>query len=129
MDLRSVDAPRERPAPETYVVRVGDRDESRTFAATTLVVAVKPDCDGCRDFVEGTHGLAEHLDVVVVASRDDDAFVGRDVVVSPDLWRDLDIRSAPFYVVIDPARGLVVGEGSVFSPAQVLEDIGRFLRR
>lgn len=128
MDLRGVDAPRERPAPTAYAVRVGDRVETRTFRDLTLVVAVKPDCDGCRDFVEGVHGLGERVDVVVVASRDAGAFAGRDVVVSPELWRDLEIRSAPFYVVVDPLRGLVVAEGSVFSPAQVAEDIGRLLR-
>ena len=126
MGLRSVDAPRERPAPTSYLVHAGGREERRSFDALTLVVAVKPDCDGCRDFVEGTHGLGEQ--VVVVAVSEDGAFEGRDVVVSPELWRDLDIHSAPFYVVVDPTRALVVAEGSVFSPAQVAAEIESRLR-
>ena len=128
MGLRSVDAPRERPAPSSYLVQfAGDSEQRRSFNALTLVVAVKPGCDGCRDFVEGQHGLAEVVDVVVVAAIDDPAWQERDVVVSSGLWRDLEIRSAPFYVLIDPARALVVAEGSVFSPAQVAEEIAGLL--
>ena len=128
MWLRSVDAPRERPAPSSYLVQIdGDIELRRNFSALTLVVAVKPGCDGCRDFVEGEHGLGGFLSVVVVAALDDPAWRARDVVVSPGLWRDLEIRSAPFYVVIDPTRALVVAEGSVFSGAQVAQEIANFL--
>ena len=95
-----------------------------TFTRTTVVVAVKPGCDGCRDFVSGDYCLGEFVDVVVAAECDDDTWRdGRGVVVAPQLWRDLEIRSAPFYVVIDPVRRLVVAEGSVFSPIQVATEI------
>jgi hypothetical protein len=128
MGLRSVDAPRERPAPSSYLVHLsGDNEQRRHFSALTLVVAVKPGCDGCRDFIEGGHDLEKVVDVVVVAALDDPAWEARDVVVSSGLWRDLEIRSAPFYVLVDAARSLVVAEGSVFSAAQVAEEIAEYL--
>ncbi len=129
MELRSVDASRPRRAPASYLARRNGAYEERIFGALTLVVVVKPGCDGCRAFVEGEHDLDNEIDVLVVASLEDAAWEGRAVIVSPGLWRDLDIASAPFYVVVDPARGLVVCEGSVFSPDQVAAEIALALGR
>ena len=128
MELRSVDAPRERPSPAGFRGRDGAGAEiAHTFTRATVVVAVKPHCDGCRDFLAGDVSLGD-VDVVVAAASDDDAW--RDahgVVIAPQLWRDLEIRSAPFFVLIDPARGVVTYEGSAFSPAQVAAEIARHL--
>lgn len=129
MELRSVDASRPRRAPTGYLARRNGEFEERTLGALTLVVAVKPGCDGCRAFVEGEHDLENEIDVLVVASLEDAAWEGRDVVVSPGLWRDLEITSAPFYVVVDSTRGVVVCEGSVFSPEQVAAEIALALGR
>jgi hypothetical protein len=91
------------------------------------VVAVKPDCDGCRDFVEGKLDELSHVDVIVVSAAPDDEWGadGRDVVVSPESLEVLQIPSAPFYVLVKGGR--VVSEGSVFSPAQVFQEIAAFL--
>ena len=129
MELRSVDAPRERPAPTGFRGRNAAGDEvTHAFSRATVVVAVKPHCDGCRDFVSGAVDLGD-VDVVVVAAAEDDAWgEARGVVIAPELWRDLDIRSAPFFVLIDPARSLVTYEGSAFSAAQVAAEIAGHLR-
>jgi hypothetical protein len=128
MELRSVDAPRERPAPAGFRGRdAAGIEVSRTFTRATVVVAVKPHCDGCHDFLSGEASLGD-VDVVVAAAIDDDAWLeARGVVVAPELWRDLEIRSAPFFVLIDPARGVVTYEGSAFSPVQVAAEIASHL--
>ena len=127
MGLRSVDAPRERPAPSGFHGHDAHGvDVSMTFVRPTVVVAVKPNCDGCREFISTDRALGDDVDVVVAAEGDDVAWrEARGVVIAPQLWRDLEIRSAPFYVLIDPARGLVTGEGSVFSPTQVAAEVAR----
>ncbi|MDE3083246.1 MAG: hypothetical protein KGJ39_07490 [Acidobacteriota bacterium] len=127
MELRSVDAPRERPAPTGFHGRDATGAEvSRTFTRATVVVAVKPHCDGCREFVSGDATVGD-VDLVVAAAVDDDSWRASDVVVAPELWRELEIRSAPFFVLIDPARGVVTYEGSAFSAAQVAAEIARHL--
>ncbi len=93
------------------------------------MIAVKPDCDGCRDFVESNLDDLSNVDVIVVTAEPHDEWRGahRAVVVSPETFKELQIPSAPFYVLIDASRSLVVAEGSVFSPAQVAEEIAAFL--
>lgn len=95
----------------------------------TLIVAVKPRCDGCRDFVSGDLDELSEVEVVVVSAVEDVEWqrVPRRVVVSPATMSELDIRSAPFYVLIDSARRLVVTEGTVFAPGQVATEISPFL--
>jgi hypothetical protein len=95
----------------------------------TVVVAVKPDCDGCRDFVEGNLDDLSHVDVIVVSaeSNEDWRAQQRAVVVSPATLEVLEILSAPFYVLIDGVQSRVVSEGSVFSPSQVAKEIAAFL--
>ena len=128
MELRSVDAPRERPAPAGFRGRdAAGAEVAHTFTRATVVVAVKPHCDGCRDFVAEDVSLGD-VDVVVVAATEDDSWrETRGVIIAPQLWRDLEIRSAPFFVLIDPARGVVTYEGSAFSAAQVAAEIASHL--
>jgi hypothetical protein len=95
----------------------------------TLIVAVKPDCDGCRDFIDGELTELDDVDVVIVSATADDEWrnAHQDVIVSPETLTQLDIRSTPFYVLIDASRQRVATEGVVFSPGQVAAEIASFL--
>ena len=128
----SFDAPRERAAPrELSGSTLDGREWRRVLEGLTLVVAVKPQCDGCRDFIEGDLDDLDNVDVVIVCAVFDDEWRGarQHVVVSPETLSELDIRSAPFYVLIDATRQRVVSEGIVFAPAQVADEISPFLPR
>jgi hypothetical protein len=97
----------------------------------TLVVAVKPHCDGCHDFVFGDLRELEGVEVVVVSATSGDAEWSdavQPILVAPELMNELGVRAAPFYVLIDPSKSLIVSEGTLFSPAQVASEIARFLR-
>lgn len=128
----SFDAPRERPAPTRFHGRVLD-DEERTYVLkrTTLIVAVKPHCDGCRAFTHGDLALLRDVDVLIVSADVSDEgewdSALNDVVVAPELIEALEIRGAPHYVVIDPTSSRVVYEGIAFTPTQVAHEIVRFL--
>jgi hypothetical protein len=89
------------------------------------VVAVKPDCDGCLDFLHGDLSELSHVDVVVISAVSSEEWVDapNDVLIAPELMKELDITSAPFYVLIDPSISRLVTEGVVFSPAQVVAEI------
>ncbi len=129
---RSFDPPRERAVPLEYVGTTPAGDERRIeIRHTTLVVAVKPDCDGCHEFVHGDLGDLSGLDVVIVSasSSSEWAKATHEVLISPALMRELDIRSAPFYVLIDPTTHRVVTEGVVFGPSQVAAEIASALGR
>jgi hypothetical protein len=91
----------------------------------TLVVAVKPDCDGCRDFLRGDLREFPDVDVVIVSAFSSDGWMdaANEVLIAPELMKELDIRSAPFYVLIDPLSLRVVTEGVVFGPSQVAAEI------
>lgn len=93
------------------------------------MVAVKPDCDGCRSFIFGDLGVLGDVDVVVVSVAASEEWIDAPtaVLVAPEIMHDLDIRSAPFYVLIDPARRVVISEGVVFGPSQVAEEIAPYL--
>ncbi|MGC8510449.1 MAG: hypothetical protein ACP5PB_06220 [Acidimicrobiales bacterium] len=103
-----------------------------TFDALTVVVAVKESCDGCRDFVfSNPTGVLETLTVLVISAYEFTSetwrAAPRDIVVTPSLWSALDIRSAPFYVLVDPVPSRVVSEGVVFAAEQVAREVGSFL--
>jgi hypothetical protein len=101
----------------------------------TLLVAIKPNCDGCREFVESE--LKElsvlGLDIVLVSAtvgEQDEWMKSRHpIVVAPALLESLEISWPPFYVLIDAEKQLVVLEGVVFGPAQVADEVGSFLAR
>lgn len=131
--VRSFDAPRERPAPSVLRGRsLSGDDLVIELSELTLVVAIKPNCDGCRDFVHGDlHELAGVNVVVTSATRGDAEWdnARRTIVVAPAFLDELDIRSAPFYVLIDPTSSRVIYEGVIFGPAQVASEIASFLSR
>jgi hypothetical protein len=127
--FQSFDRARERSAPHELIgVTLDGTPWSRQLSRLTLVVAVKPECDGCSDFVEGKLGDLSHVDVVVISAEANDAWRAehREVVISPLSFEQLQILAAPFYVLIDAPQGRVVSEGSVFSPSQVAQEIASF---
>jgi hypothetical protein len=128
----SFDPPRERPAPRTLRGHTLD-GTTRTLQLTrpTLVVAVKPQCDGCRDFLFGDGHEFVDLDVVLVSATADEEWrdAPREVMIAPALMDELNIRSAPFYVLIDPTSQRLLVEGVLFAPAQVASEIASYLPR
>jgi len=130
----SFDNPRPRRAPTSFSGRDADGLEfTRTLAGPTLVVALKTSCDGCREFVAAALEEFDGLDLVLITATSDEASewrgARRPVVAAPGLWTALDLRSAPFYVLVDPELEQVLTEGVVFSPAQVASEIARFVTR
>lgn len=100
------------------------------LSGITLVVAIKPDCDGCRDFVHGDlKELAGVHVIVICATNGGDEWDGarQEILMAPNLFDELDIRSAPFYVLIDPKSSRVLSEGVLFGPAQVAREIATYL--
>ena len=131
MEARSFDLPRERSAPRQLSGQTLS-GEARAIEVTawTLVVAIKPNCNGCEAFVQGSLKELDGVDVVLVSATSGDeewAKASREILVSTELFSELGIRSAPFYVLIDPASLQVVAEGTLFSPAQVASEIASFI--
>lgn len=128
---RSFDAFRARPAPTVLKGRsLAGNERFLLVKRLTLVVAVKPHCDGCHDFVFGDLRELEGVEVVVVSATSGDAEWSdavQPILVAPELMNELGVRSAPFYVLIDPSKSLIVSEGTLFSPAQVASEIAHFL--
>jgi hypothetical protein len=131
-NARSFDRPRERAAPSSLRGHWSAGDETVVeLSEVTLIVAIKSHCDGCREFINAD--LDElHVPVLVISADDGDSFEWRDarqpVLVSPDAFRVLDVRSPPFYVLVDPVAGRVVTEGVLFGPSQVASEIAPHLR-
>jgi hypothetical protein len=102
-----------------------------SFARLTLLVVIKSNCDGCRDFLFS--GLEEFVDIdVVFLSATDDTDLEwidgpRPVLIAPDALLALDVKWPPFYVLVDPIAGLVRSEGVLFGPSQVAAEIASFL--
>ncbi len=94
-----------------------------------MVVAIKGNCDGCRAFFDAPlHGF-DQVDVVFLAAADDEEWAGssRPVLISPEALGRLEVRSPPFYVLIDPVVHAVLSEGVVFGPSQVAAEIAAFV--
>ncbi|MHB1250613.1 MAG: hypothetical protein ACYC0I_00585 [Acidimicrobiales bacterium] len=130
--MRSFDAPRRRSAPASFTgVTLSGEASSHTFRGITLVVAVKPQCDGCRDFVNATLEEFASIELVIVSATGDGdgewAQSHHPILIAPTLMEQLDVRWPPFYVVIDAATSEIVSEGVVFGAAQVAEEIATFL--
>lgn len=136
MDINafSFDRPRDREAP-TSLRGYWLSGEAVTIEidAPTLVVVIKPHCDGCREFVHSSlDELAGQRVVIVSATKDlggewDGA--RQRVLVSPEVLDVLDVKSPPFYVLIDSQTHRVVLEGVVFGPSQVAQEIARYRTR
>jgi hypothetical protein len=131
INARSFDRPRERAAPSSIAGHWSEGDETIVeLTEVTLVVAIKSHCDGCREFISAD--LDElPVPVLFISAEDDDTSEWRDarhpVLVSSDAFRLLDVRSAPFYVLVDPLAGRVVSEGVLFGPSQVASEIAPYL--
>lgn len=129
--VHSFDAPRERPAPDSIRARTLTGEElSVAFVGPTLIVAVKPNCDGCHEFIHGDlHELGSVRVIVISAAPGGDEWrdARQSILVAPEFMDDLDIRSAPYYVLIDPSKSKVIGEGALFSPAQVASEVASLL--
>ncbi|MGH9021390.1 MAG: hypothetical protein ACRDV0_10300 [Acidimicrobiales bacterium] len=119
-------APRSAPASISGTTAAGE-PVTVVFVRPTLVVAVKADCDGCRDFLAGAGADVEGVDQVVVAS--DASAIGDSTllaIVSPEAMRLLGLSWPPTYVLVDPRGPTVVAEGAVFSAAQVASEVAPF---
>lgn len=122
----SFDPPRARIVPTRLIDAAGT--VLVELDATTLVVVVKPSCDGCRTFTHGELGAFTGVRVVVVsaAASPEWADAPHRVLVAPSWVAASGVRGAPHYVLIDTA-GAVLTEGVLFSPAQVREEIADYL--
>jgi len=130
---RSFDPPRDRLAiTELRGVLLSGEEHIVVLRRLTLIVAVKPHCEGCHEFVFGDLSELNGVDAVVVSAvaSDDGEWDGatQRVLVSPAAMKDLAIRSAPHYVLVDPVRSRVITEGVLFSPTQVASEIAPFLK-
>ncbi len=130
---RSFDPTRERPAPDALTGHWSNGDdETIVFREMTLVVAIKPHCDGCREFLNEDSGEIP-VPILVISADEDESCEWRDarrpVLVAPEAFGLLDIRWPPFYVLIDPSTRRVVCEGVLFGSAQVATEIAAFLER
>jgi hypothetical protein len=131
VEPRSFDAARVRRAPNQLSGQsLSGHERTIEVTKTTLVAAIKPNCDGCSEFVHGDLKELDHVTVVLISATDGDGEwkdARREILVSPHVMNDLGIRSAPYYVLIDPSRSSVVTEGALMSPAQVAKEIERYL--
>jgi len=130
-NARSFDSPRERSAPDTLNGHWSKGPATTIpLSEVTLVVAIKSHCDGCRDFINAD--LSElRVPVVVISADEDESSEWSDaqqpVLISPESFQLLDLRSAPFYVLVDPVAHRVVSEGVLFGPSQVAAEIAPYL--
>ena len=127
MELHSFDRSIGRPAPSALVGvdSVGAPVEI-VFRRRTIVIAVKPNCDGCREFLGGSLSEFDGLDVVLVSATamDDNATPRTNpVVLATDWIKEFLMMAAPSYMVIDPAHGRVLIEGVAFSSPQIAAEI------
>ncbi|MHB8379417.1 MAG: hypothetical protein ACYDB2_05800 [Acidimicrobiales bacterium] len=129
--VHSFDAPRERHAPQSMSGRsLSGESVAIEFDGPTLVVAVKPHCEGCQGFIHGDLSALANVPVIVVSATTGDAewrSARQTVIVAPEFMEALEIRSAPYYVLIDAAKSKVIGEGTLFSPEQVASEITELL--
>jgi hypothetical protein len=130
-NARSFDSPRERSAPNALTGHWSNGAATTIpLSNVTLVVAIKSHCDGCREFINAD--LSElRVPIVVISATEDESSEWSDakapVFISPESFRALEVRSAPFYVLIDPVARRVVSEGVLFGPSQVAAEIAPYL--
>ena len=128
--VHSFDPPRERPAPGFLRGHWSKGDDVVvSLTRRTLLVAIKTNCDGCRAFLHASLDDFDQVDVIFVAAIDDDEWdsSSRPVLIAPEALARLDVRSPPFYVLIDPHALAILSEGVVFGPSQVAVEIAQFI--
>jgi len=123
--LRSIDNPRRRPAPPAFELVDDTGTPTRVVPnGPTLIVAVKDNCVGCSNFYSSRHPGFATYDVYVIAT--DDVPIANSaypIYRAPELLAALEIRSAPFYVLVDGVPPFVEQEGLVFDVEQVLAEL------
>ena len=132
LDLRSFDHSRPRPAPTSLDGHwLGGGPTTIRLDGLTVVVAIKTECNGCREVVNAHVDEVAGLAMVVVSASDavDEAWVAdrASILVAPRLLEQLEVRWPPFYVVIDPTSSTVVTEGVVFGLEQVAREVASYL--
>ncbi len=131
MGAYSFDRPVERPVSLTLVGRGhGGSVERVDIRRRTLIVVVKPYCDGCRDFLSAADDDFAAVDVVLVSAVSDPDGQWRDtrpVLTAPEWIEAQRLIAAPSYALIDPATGRLIAEGAAFSRSQVAVEIAPWL--
>jgi hypothetical protein len=99
----------------------------------TLLVVIKTNCDGCRDFLFADLAAFAGVDVLFVCATDETNDEWKDaprpVLIAPEALLALDVRWPPLYLLVDPVAGVVRTEGVLFGPSQVAAEIESFLPR
>lgn len=130
--VSSFDAPRPRAAPDViHATTLQGASVTKELSETTLIVAIKQSCDGCRDFVRSPLSELDGVAVVIISATGEADGEWSDAVqpilVAPGAIDELDICWPPFYVLVDPRARRVITEGVVFGPAQVASEIAPYL--
>jgi len=129
--VSSFDQPRERHVSLSISGVVNGVPVTKSITEKTLVVAIKPNCDGCRDFVHSTLDDLRNVDVLVVSETSDPNGEwingNQEVMISPEILDTLGIKWPPFFVLIDPLTSMIITEGVVFGPSQIAKEIAPFL--
>ncbi len=130
--MRSFDASRDRSAPTTYEgITLSGVPVTGTFARRHLIVAAKPDCDGCRALLESEPSAFGPVPVLVVGAEATDEPWWHEsalpVIISPSLMAAMDIRWPPFWVLVDGESGRVLNEGVPFGPEHIAKEIADLL--
>ncbi len=129
--MSSFDQPRQRHVSLSISGVVNGVPVTKSITEKTLVVAIKPNCDGCRDFVHSTLDDLGNVDVLVVSETSDPNGEwingNQEVIISPEILDILGIKWPPFFVLIDPSTSMIITEGVVFGPSQIAKEIAPFL--
>lgn len=129
--MSSFDQPRQRLVDLRFSGTVNGAPVTKSITEKTLVVAIKPNCDGCRDFVHSTLQDLSNVNVLVVSESNDAngewANGNQEVLICPEILTTLGIRWPPFFVLIDPSTSMILTEGVVFGPSQIAREIAPFL--
>jgi len=126
--LRSIDSPRRRPAPQSATL-ISNSGETlhHHFSSRSLIVAVKPNCDGCQTFLNHRDSTFEGWQLLVISREPIVTTPGQQrVFQSEELFNALEISAAPFYVALDGSPLEIVTEGVVFAPEQVASELSSF---
>ncbi len=101
------------------------------LTSLTLLIVIKSNCDGCREFLHAELDEFAGLEIVFVSGTEDTDHEWNDsrrpVLIAPDVLAALDVRWPPMYVLIDPVANAVRVEGVLFGPSQVAAEIAPFL--
>jgi hypothetical protein len=90
----------------------------------TLIAVVKDQCTGCSEFIAQQAIIP--IEVVVVTDSPA-ASQNYAVLLAPEFIADLEARFAPIYLLVSGNPLEVVGEGTIFSAAQVATEIAPWL--